>query len=52
MSERLKLIRIISEHTQTKSRGQVEAIVQRENGQLVTRHLYPQDCYNWKEVEK
>ena len=35
----MKVIRVISQHKQHKSAGQVQAIVQLENGQLVTRHI-------------
>lgn len=41
----MKVIRIISEHQQKKSRGQVEAIVKLEDGRVVTRHLVlPKDA--------
>lgn len=35
----MKIIKIISEHKQKKSKGQVEAIVRLEDGSIVTRHL-------------
>lgn len=35
----MKIVRIISEHKQKKSKGQVQAIVKLENGQTVTRHI-------------
>jgi hypothetical protein len=37
----MKIVRIISEHLQKKSKGQVEAIVRLPSGEHVTRHVYP-----------
>lgn len=35
----MKVIRIISEHKQKKSRGKFEVIVKMDDGRLVTRHM-------------
>jgi hypothetical protein len=35
----MKLVRVISEHKQKKSAGQIEAIVKLPNGRIVTRHI-------------
>lgn len=35
----MKVLRIISEHKQKKSLGQVEAIVKLPDGKVVTRHI-------------
>lgn len=47
----MKLIRIISEHKKKKSAGQIEAIVQLPNGQLVTRHIHPEQAKVEKKEE-
>lgn len=42
----MKIVQIISTHTENATKGMVEDIVRLEDGQLVTRHIYPPSVKN------
>lgn len=47
----MKVVQIISEHKQKKSKTQVEAIVKLEDGRLVTRHIQASEAVKAEEKE-
>ena len=47
----IKIVRIISEHKQKKSKGQVEAICLMADSSLETKHLYLEDVPKYSPLE-